>query len=108
MLTRIACFGRVAACGAISNYNNESAPTGLRNYFQVVSNRINIQGFLVLDYLHKSREVTEKFLAAVKEGKIRLSDDMETVVPTRFEDVPATWMRLFEGMNQGKLITQLT
>lgn len=33
---------------------------------------------------------------------------METVVDSKFDEVPQTWMRLFEGKNQGKLVTKLT
>jgi NADPH-dependent curcumin reductase CurA len=43
----------------------------------------------------------------VKAGKIKLGPEMETIVPTKFEDVPKTWMMLFSGGNQGKLITQI-
>jgi NADPH-dependent curcumin reductase CurA len=28
-------------------------------------------------------------------------------VPTAFEDIPKTWLKLFEGANTGKLLTQI-
>lgn len=31
----------------------------------------------------------------------------ETVVDTKFEDIPKTWDKLFHGANQGKLISRL-
>ena len=46
-------------------------------------------------------------MTAYKEGKIRVDDANETVVETSFEDVPKTWMGLFEGSNTGKLVTKL-
>lgn len=41
----------------------------------------------------------------VKEGKLNV--DRETVVDTKFEDVPKTWQKLFTGDNTGKLVTKL-
>lgn len=44
MLTRMARNGRIAACGAISNYNSSGdAITGLKNWFEVVTMRIEIK-----------------------------------------------------------------
>jgi NADPH-dependent curcumin reductase CurA len=43
----------------------------------------------------------------IKEGKIKLGDHSETVVDTKFDDIPKTWHKLFEGGNRGKLITKL-
>ncbi|KAJ0426607.1 hypothetical protein BJY00DRAFT_272535 [Aspergillus carlsbadensis] len=106
MLTRMKRHGRIAACGSISNYNKgESA--GLKNAFEIVSNRLHIHGFIVLDYLHKFSDVVGELVGAWKEGKIILDDSMQTVVDTKFEDVPQTWMKLFEGGNTGKLITKI-
>lgn len=42
----------------------------------------------------------------VNEGKISF-DDRETVVDTKFGDVPEVWQKLFDGSNTGKLITKL-
>ncbi|KAL2849595.1 hypothetical protein BJY01DRAFT_262206 [Aspergillus pseudoustus] len=106
MLTRMKRHGRIAACGSISNYNKgESA--GLKNAFEIISSRLHIHGFIVLDYLHKFAEVVAELVGAWKEGKIILDDSMQTVVDTKFEDVPKTWLKLFEGGNTGKLITRI-
>ena len=108
MLTRMKKDGRVAACGAITQYN-KGEKDGLKNWFEVISNRIEIKGFIVFDYLlqGKGPAVIEQLVKAFKEGKIRLGDENETIVDTKFEDVPKTWMGLFEGKNTGKLVTKL-
>lgn len=67
MLGRMARFGRVAACGSISGYNNTSEPYGIKNWyhtiirhcaaeyklttyrFEVITQRIEIKGFICLD-----------------------------------------------------------
>ncbi|KAL8863510.1 MAG: hypothetical protein Q9178_000191 [Gyalolechia marmorata] len=108
MLTRIKRYGRIAACGAIAEYNKGNAQGyGIKNWFEVVSNRIQIKGFIVLDHLGKAEEGMNELVKAMREGKIKVDAGNETVVETGFEGVPETWMKLFEGGNRGKLITKL-
>ena len=70
--------------------------------------RLSIRGFIVTDYLSKAKETVEIFVRAAQEGKLKVSDANEQVVPTKFEEVPKTWLKLFEGGNTGKLVTKLT
>ena len=105
MLTRMKKGGRVAACGAITDYN-KSEKTGLKNWFEVISNRIEIKGFVNLDFV-EGPEAVKEMVTAAKEGKIQVGDENETVVDTSFEGIPKTWMLLFEGANTGKLVTKL-
>ena len=109
MLTRLKRHGRVAACGAVAEYNS-SDPTGIRNWYEVISNRIEIKGFIILDFLAtgKAPEAVGELIQAWKEGKIQVGEANETVVETKFEEIPMTWMSLFEGANTGKLVTKLT
>ncbi|OQO06215.1 hypothetical protein B0A48_08803 [Cryoendolithus antarcticus] len=108
MFSRMARYGRIAACGAISNYNNSADKTvGLKNWFEVISMRIEVKGFIVIDYLHKIQEVSEIFKKGIEDGTLQVGDEGEHVVETKFEDVPKTWVKLFEGANQGKLVTKL-
>ncbi|KAF2751443.1 NAD(P)-binding protein [Sporormia fimetaria CBS 119925] len=107
MLTRMKRHGRIAACGSISTYN--SPGSGIKNWFEVISNRLNIKGFIVLDAMKpgKMENIIGTLIKGIKDGKIHLGPEVETVVETKFEDVPKTWMMLFEGGNQGKLVTQI-
>lgn len=107
MLGRLKRGARVVACGGISNYNRESAPVGLVNWHEVIANRLEIKGFIVFDYLHRMREVVELLLDAIREGRIVLGDESETVVEAGFDEIPQTWMMLFRGGNMGKLVTKL-
>ncbi|KAJ5239989.1 hypothetical protein N7468_004608 [Penicillium chermesinum] len=107
MLTRLARHGRVAACGAISNYNRDSDPTALKNYFEVVSMRLQILGFIVIDGLHLLSGARAALVEAWQNGKLLLGEQAETVVDTNFSDIPRTWSMLYSGGNTGKLITKL-
>ncbi len=108
MLTRLKRWGRVAACGAITDYNS-SEKSGLKNWYEIISNRIEVRGFIIFDFLAEGKgpEVVKQLVTAVKEGKIKVDEENETVVETKFEDIPKTWMLLFEGANTGKLVTKL-
>ncbi|KAF2090435.1 NAD(P)-binding protein [Saccharata proteae CBS 121410] len=107
MLSRMAREGRVACCGAISSYN--TGITKLRSWGEIISMRLKLKGFIVLDWVKEGRagESVAELAKAAKEGRIRIGEENETVVETGFEDVPGTWLKLFEGANRGKLVTKL-
>lgn len=68
--------------------------------------RINVRGFIVLDYMEKFPKAIELFKKNLHEGKLKIEGG-EFVVKADFEEVPKTWLKLFHGGNQGKLITAL-
>ena len=84
-------------------------PTQLKNWFDVISMRIQLRGFLVLDWFWKGKieETVEVLKKGVQDGKLKIDKESEQIVDSRFEDIPTVWMRLFEGANTGKLITKL-
>jgi len=108
MLTRLKTYGRVSACGSIATYNDPAAP-GLKNWFQVIMQRLSIKGFIVMDHLGDGNgaKMVGELVEAEKSGKIKIDEDSETVVDTKFEDIPKTWTILFEGGNKGKLVTKI-
>ena len=105
VLTRMKKHGTIAVCGAVSSYNSDE-PTALRNWFELVSMRITIRGFIMLDYMDKAPQILGELIGAAADGRIKLQDS-ETVVEARIEDQPEMWMRLFSGGNRGKLVTKL-
>ena len=98
--------GRIAQCGAVSSYNSGNAFTS-KNYFLVITMRLQIRGFIVLDYLERAGEALKIFREALQSGKLKIGDENETVVDTKFEDIPKTWTMLFDGGNTGKLVTNI-
>jgi NADPH-dependent curcumin reductase CurA len=71
--------------------------------------RLQIRGFIVIDagIPDGINKIVMTLLEALKEGKIKIDDKSEQVIDTKFEDIPKTWLKLFEGGNQGKLVTKL-
>lgn len=50
-------------------------------------NRLELKGFITFDLGAGQGEYVEKLIQAVKEGKIKLSDDNNTVVDTDWENL---------------------
>ena len=108
MLSRLKRHGRVISCGAIDVYNKEDKAQ-LKNYHEIIYNRLEIRGFIVIDLLESggAPQAIADLVQAYQEGKIRIGDESETVVDTKIEDIPKTWLKLFEGGNTGKLVTKI-
>ncbi|KAJ3788509.1 hypothetical protein GGU10DRAFT_262774 [Lentinula aff. detonsa] len=98
--------GCVAACGAISAYNDPSQMI-LSNWAEIIINRITVKGFIVMDYYHRRAEAVEVISSAIKEGKLSVVGGETIVRCTEFKEIPKVWIRLFRGENTGKLVTQV-
>jgi NADPH-dependent curcumin reductase CurA len=81
----------------------------VKNWFEIITNRLEVKGFIVTDAVEagKAGAWLGALVKAVKEGKIKIGPETETIVGTKFEDVPRTWGMLFEGGNTGKLVTEI-
>ncbi|KAK8037349.1 hypothetical protein PG991_000695 [Apiospora marii] len=102
----MALAGRVAVCGAVSSYNSEE-PMRLRNWFEIINKRLTFQGFILLDFAEKLPGAVGELMEAATSGKLLLDGASETVVEVGIEEVPEVWLRLYSGLNQGKLVTKL-
>jgi NADPH-dependent curcumin reductase CurA len=105
MLARMKRWGKIAAVGAISAYNDWNACV-YPNWMEVFANRLTITGFIVFDFIDQYPQAMAKLAAAITEGKFTV-EGTETVREVQFEDVPRVWRELFSGGNQGKLVTKL-
>ncbi|KAF9989483.1 hypothetical protein BGZ79_004968, partial [Entomortierella chlamydospora] len=102
-LDNLNTFGRVIACGMISQYNS-TQPYGVRNLMNVVSKRLTIRGFIVADF---HEQYFEEFFREVKElllsGKIVYRvDEAEGI-----EAAPDAFVGLLKGKNFGKQVVTI-
>ena len=102
-INHMADFGRIALCGAISQYNDETPRPGPHNLMVLVARRIRMQGFIVLDYLSRAEEAFAELATWVMNGDIAWREDIQE----GFDNIPATLQRLFDGRNQGKQMLKL-
>ncbi len=96
-------FGRVAACGAIATYNDERPSPGPRNMSFIVTKRLRVQGFIVIDHFDKFSAFLADVAPLVAAGKLELR---ETVVDG-FENIPSAFAGLFHGENTGKMLVRV-
>lgn len=93
---------RVSLCGYISGYTKAQNP-GCHNLPVLISKRASIEGFLVLDYVHKSREALSDLGKWMMDGRLKYRMDIET----GFKELPSAINKLFTGENNGKLLMQV-
>ena len=96
-------FGRIAACGMISGYNNAQPAPGPNNLGNIVGKRLRLQGFIVRDHLDRRPAFEAEMKAWIAGGEVHVR---ETVVEGLDNAVDA-FIGLFSGRNTGKMIVRL-
>jgi NADPH-dependent curcumin reductase CurA len=96
-------FGRIAACGAISQYNDEKPRPGPSNLHSIIGKRLTIKGFIVSDWLNQRPEFLKEVSGYLAAGKLKMK---ETVVEG-IENAPRAFLDLLRGENVGKMVVKL-
>ncbi len=104
VLARINRFGRLALCGAISQYNLTDTPYGLRNVIVLVPRSVRMQGFIYFNYRDQWPAMLEDLAAWRADGRIAVPDD---IVDGGIQAFPDALLRLFRGENLGKLMIKI-
>ncbi|GAA2353087.1 NADP-dependent oxidoreductase [Dactylosporangium salmoneum] len=102
-LFRMNVHGRVAVCGAISQYNTPDAK-GIRNLSLLISKRLTLQGFLVLDHWSRREAFAEEMAAWLRADRVKVA---ETFVDGIDHAVDA-FLGMLQGANLGKMVVRLT
>jgi NADPH-dependent curcumin reductase CurA len=102
-LARANKFSRFVMCGAISQYNSTN-PQGPRNITKIITMRIRMEGFIVLDHVQKFPEAVKQLSQWLAEGKLQRK---ETVVKGGLKAAEEALLQLFEGKNTGKLLVEV-
>jgi NADPH-dependent curcumin reductase len=96
-------FGRIVACGMISRYNDATPSPGPSHITNIVTRRLRMQGFIVIDYLARFMEAAMQLGAWAAEGKLK----NRVHVVDGFLSAPTAVNMLFTGENSGKLVVKL-
>jgi hypothetical protein len=102
-LTRMNVHGRVAVCGAISQYNEQRPPRGPDSFMAILPRRLTLRGFIVLDHFHLMRDFLREVGAWVGSGELRYR---ETIVDG-IDRMPQAFIGLLEGANTGKMLVRV-
>lgn len=104
VFTQLNLDARVAVCGQIAHYNDETVPTGPRKLPQLIAPRATVQGLLVGDFANRFGVATEQLSEWVASGDL---SHRETIVEG-LSNAPDAFLGLFSGDNIGKQVVQVT
>jgi len=104
ILPMLRMHGRIAICGAISQYNNTGPVEGPSNYMALLVSRARMEGFVVFDYTKRFPEAVQDMAGWLANGSLKSKEQIEDGI----ENFPSIFLKLFEGGNFGKLIIRNT
>jgi NADPH-dependent curcumin reductase CurA len=104
ILLQMNVHGRIALCGMISAYNATQMPEGPKNLRAVLTQRLRLQGLIVLDWANRVPEAIAQLGAWHKEGKLKIREDVRTGGLDAFAE---TLNLLYTGGNNGKLVLKV-
>jgi NADPH-dependent curcumin reductase CurA len=102
-LTALRAWGRVAMCGAVSEYGASTPVPGPDNLFLAVAKNLTLRGFRGSAYVHLRDEMENAIAPLVRDGSLRYP---ETVVEG-LEHAPQALGRLLRGDTMGKTVVRI-
>lgn len=103
VIKNINFHARIALCGQIALYNEETISEGWRLLPLILSRSALIKGYIVSNYQQQFPEALEQLRRWLLEGKLKYT---ETVM-VGFEQLPNAFLGLFSGDNTGKMIVKI-
>ncbi|PON88992.1 Alcohol dehydrogenase superfamily, zinc-type [Trema orientale] len=95
-------FGRIAACGVISEYTDASKRAA-PDMLEIVYKKITIRGFLAEDFMNLYPDLLSATVDHLRTGTLHTVED----ISTGLESIPQAFIGLFHGSNVGKKIVKL-
>jgi len=102
-LDNMKTFGRIVLCGMISEYNATFPISGPSNIFLAITQRLRLEGFIVMDHFDMTNQFLNDMAKWVKEGKIKWK---ETIFEG-LKNAPKAFIALFNGKNFGKTLVKI-
>jgi len=95
--------GRIACCGAVSQYDTGdfSSPLGIPGL--LVVKRIRMEGFIVMDFAERDADAERDLAAWSADGKIKVVEDILEGI----ESAPRGLIGLLAGENRGKRMVRI-
>jgi NADPH-dependent curcumin reductase CurA len=95
--------GRIACCGAVSQYES-AAPQGPRGVpGLIVTKRLTMRGFLVSDFYPQRQQALAELKTWVDSGQLKVHED----IINGLENLPAALIGLLAGENRGKRMVKV-
>lgn len=103
-LSTLRRWGRVALCGAISDYESGAERVGPRNLFEATANDLTLRGFRGSSYLDRRDEVDREVGTWMRDGRLR---HRETVYDG-LERAPQAMVDMLAGGTIGKTLVHIS
>jgi NADPH-dependent curcumin reductase CurA len=96
--------GRIACCGAVSQYDGAPQPHGPRGVpGLLVVKRLTMQGFIVMDYESERAAAVAELKSWVDAGRLKVQED----IIDGLENTPRALIGLLAGENRGKRMVRV-
>jgi NADPH-dependent curcumin reductase CurA len=96
--------GRIACCGAVSQYDGAPSASGPRGVpGLIVVKRLTMQGFIVMDYMERRNEAVRDLQSWVASGTLKVQED----IIDGLENTPKALIGLLAGENRGKRMVRI-
>jgi hypothetical protein len=103
-LFNMALHGRIACCGAVSQYDGAAPPHGPRGVpGLIVTRRLTLTGFVVMDFAEQNQKALSDLKAWVESGELKVRED----VIEGLENLPSALVGLLAGENVGKRMVKV-
>ena len=96
--------GRIALCGAVSQYNATEPAPGPRNLGLLVGKRGRMRGFIVSDHAASQDAFLDEVGGLLADGRLVLA---ESVVEGGIEAAPRAFVEMLRGEHLGKVVVRL-
>ncbi|WP_293901176.1 NADP-dependent oxidoreductase [Phenylobacterium sp.] len=97
-------FGRIACCGALSQYDGAPPPHGPRGIpGLIVTKRLTLRGFVVMDFAAQNNQALADLQGWVADGRLKVQED----IIDGLENLPSALIGLLGGENRGKRMVRV-
>jgi NADPH-dependent curcumin reductase CurA len=96
--------GRIACCGALSQYDGAPPPHGPRGIpGLIVTKRLTLRGFVVMDFADQNEKALADLQGWVASGRLKVQED----IVEGLENLPSALIGLLAGENRGKRMVRI-
>ena len=95
--------GRIAVSGQLAEYNRDE-PRGIRNTLPFITQRLTMQGFVVLDFVREFGPAAMQMAQWINEDKLLYREE----VVDGIENAPMAYAGLFKGENFGRRLIKVS
>jgi len=103
VFNRLKIHGRMAVCGLISAYNATRRPPS-PDFSRLITHRLCVQGFLVMDYAPRAKEMVAGMGPMLADGRIKWKVHVDDGLDGAVDGLN----RLFTGSHDGKLLVRVS